>query len=85
MKVDINMLSKICLNGSHNFIRIHIYGSKNEITRIYTPETINVDIKPPSNICLNSSHDFIHVLIQNYGSKNEITRIYKSKKNKLTQ
>ena len=45
MKVDIYMLSKTCLNGSHNFIRIHNYGSKNEITRIdYKKETNNVDM-----------------------------------------
>ena len=72
-----------CFNGSHDFIPIHIYRRKIEITRIYTPETINVDINKLSKICLNGRHDFIHELIQNYASKNEIKRIYKSKTNNV--
>ena len=59
---------KNLLNSSHDFIRIHIYGRKNEIMRIYTPETNNVDINTQPKNCLNGSHDFI--LIHIYGSKN---------------
>lgn len=72
---------KIALNGSHDFLLIHIYRRKNEITRIYTIKTINVNFNMLSKIDLNGSRDYIP--IHNYESKNEITRISKSETNNV--